>query len=63
MISCSLFSLSLLLLNECFHNTKQNLECVKATEMSIRVREMMYHKIKLNKIFSRITGKPESEVV
>ena len=30
--------------------------------MSIRVREMMYHKIKLNKIFSRITGKPESEV-
>lgn len=23
---------------------------------------MMYHKIKLNKIFSRITGKPESEV-
>ncbi|CAN6933686.1 unnamed protein product [Brassica oleracea] len=34
----------------------------KATEMSIRVREMMYHKIKLNKIFSRITGKPESEI-
>ena len=31
--------------------------------MSIRVREMMYHKIKLNKIFSRITGKPESEVM
>ncbi|CAH2065708.1 unnamed protein product [Thlaspi arvense] len=34
----------------------------KATEMSIRIREMMYHKIKLNKIFSRITGKPESEI-
>ncbi|XP_010528518.1 PREDICTED: ATP-dependent Clp protease proteolytic subunit 3, chloroplastic [Tarenaya hassleriana] len=33
-----------------------------ATEMSIRIREMMYHKIKLNKIFSRITGKPESQI-
>lgn len=31
-------------------------------EMGIRIREMMYHKIKLNKIFSRITGKPESQV-
>ncbi|CAN8275837.1 unnamed protein product [Cochlearia groenlandica] len=34
----------------------------KAIEMGIRIREMMYHKIKLNKIFSRITGKPESEI-
>lgn len=34
----------------------------KATDMSIRIREMMYHKIKLNKIFSRITGKPESQI-
>uniref|UniRef100_A0A803P2H0 ATP-dependent Clp protease proteolytic subunit n=1 Tax=Cannabis sativa TaxID=3483 RepID=A0A803P2H0_CANSA len=28
----------------------------KASEMGIRIREMVYHKIKLNKIFSRITG-------
>lgn len=34
----------------------------KATEMSIRIREMAYHKIKLNKIFSRITGKPEQQI-
>ncbi|KAL8161819.1 hypothetical protein V2J09_013308 [Rumex salicifolius] len=34
----------------------------KATEMSIRVKEMIYHKIKINKIFSRITGKPESQI-
>ncbi|GLU10704.1 hypothetical protein SLE2022_274900 [Rubroshorea leprosula] len=32
------------------------------TEMSIRVREMMYHRIKLNKILSRITGKPEKQI-
>ncbi|RVX07529.1 ATP-dependent Clp protease proteolytic subunit 3, chloroplastic [Vitis vinifera] len=31
-----------------------------ATEMGIRIREMMYHKIKLNKILSRITGKPDN---
>ncbi|KAI3462586.1 hypothetical protein Pfo_019249 [Paulownia fortunei] len=31
----------------------------KATEMSIRIREMAYHKVKLNKILSRVTGKPE----
>ncbi|PIN14751.1 ATP-dependent Clp protease, proteolytic subunit [Handroanthus impetiginosus] len=30
-----------------------------ATEMAIRIRETAYHKIKLNKILSRITGKPE----
>lgn len=30
--------------------------------MGIRIREMVYHKIKLNKIFSRITGKPEEQV-
>ncbi|XP_022143418.1 ATP-dependent Clp protease proteolytic subunit 3, chloroplastic [Momordica charantia] len=34
----------------------------KATEMSIRIREMAYHKIKLNKIFSRITGKPLEQI-
>lgn len=34
----------------------------KATEMSIRIREMSYHKIKLNKILSRITGKPEEQI-
>ncbi|CAK9317995.1 unnamed protein product [Citrullus colocynthis] len=34
----------------------------KATEMSIRIREMAYHKIKLNKIFSRITGKPLQQI-
>lgn len=34
----------------------------KATEMGIRIREMMYHKIKLNKILSRITGKPEQQI-
>ncbi|KGN57884.1 ATP-dependent Clp protease proteolytic subunit 3, chloroplastic [Cucumis sativus] len=34
----------------------------KATEMSIRIREMAYHKIKLNKIFSRITGKPIEQI-
>ncbi|KAM6582756.1 hypothetical protein CsatB_009758 [Cannabis sativa] len=34
----------------------------KASEMGIRIREMVYHKIKLNKIFSRITGKPESQI-
>ncbi|XP_052195257.1 ATP-dependent Clp protease proteolytic subunit 3, chloroplastic [Diospyros lotus] len=34
----------------------------KATEMSIRIREMVYHKIKLNKILSRVTGKPEEQI-
>lgn len=34
----------------------------KATEMSIRAREMIYHKIKINKILSRITGKPEEQI-
>ncbi|KAK2986741.1 hypothetical protein RJ640_010966 [Escallonia rubra] len=34
----------------------------KATEMSIRIREMVYHKIKLNKILSRVTGKPEQQI-
>ncbi|XP_075475754.1 ATP-dependent Clp protease proteolytic subunit 3, chloroplastic [Primulina tabacum] len=34
----------------------------KATEMSIRIREMAYHKIKLNKILSRATGKPEQQI-
>lgn len=30
--------------------------------MSIRIREMSYHKVKINKILSRITGKPEEQV-
>ncbi|OMO55579.1 ClpP [Corchorus capsularis] len=34
----------------------------RATDMSIRIREMSYHKIKLNKILSRITGKPEEKI-
>ncbi|KAG9129752.1 hypothetical protein Leryth_015449 [Lithospermum erythrorhizon] len=34
----------------------------KATEMSIRIREMAYHKIKLNKILSRVTGQPEEQI-
>ncbi|XP_059670949.1 ATP-dependent Clp protease proteolytic subunit 3, chloroplastic [Cornus florida] len=34
----------------------------KATEMGIRIREMVYHKVKLNKILSRITGKPEQQI-
>ncbi|XP_044468832.1 ATP-dependent Clp protease proteolytic subunit 3, chloroplastic [Mangifera indica] len=34
----------------------------KATEMSIRIREMSYHKIKLNKILSRVTGKPLEQI-
>ncbi|XP_051126739.1 ATP-dependent Clp protease proteolytic subunit 3, chloroplastic [Andrographis paniculata] len=34
----------------------------KATDMSIRIREMAYHKVKLNKILSRVTGKPEHQV-
>ncbi|KAL5539559.1 hypothetical protein UlMin_045320 [Ulmus minor] len=34
----------------------------KAIEMGIRIREMAYHKIKLNKILSRVTGKPEAQV-
>ncbi|KAL4324258.1 hypothetical protein GQ457_11G005100 [Hibiscus cannabinus] len=33
-----------------------------ATEMSIRIREMVYHKVKLNKILSRVSGKPEEQV-
>ncbi|CAK9153366.1 unnamed protein product [Ilex paraguariensis] len=33
-----------------------------ATEMSIRIREMVYHKVKLNKILSRITRKPEQQI-
>ncbi|KAJ8748621.1 hypothetical protein K2173_007611 [Erythroxylum novogranatense] len=34
----------------------------KSTDMSIRIREMNYHKIKLNKILSRITGKPIEQI-
>ncbi|VFQ82226.1 unnamed protein product [Cuscuta campestris] len=33
-----------------------------ATDMMIRVREMAFHRVKLNKIFSRVTGKPEQEI-
>ncbi|KAF3448748.1 hypothetical protein FNV43_RR09461 [Rhamnella rubrinervis] len=34
----------------------------KATEMGIRIREMAYHRIKLNKILSRVTGKPLEQI-
>ncbi|GFP98938.1 ATP-dependent clp protease proteolytic subunit 3 chloroplastic [Phtheirospermum japonicum] len=34
----------------------------KAMEMSIRIREMAYHKVKLNKILSRVTGKPKHQI-
>ncbi|EPS60445.1 hypothetical protein M569_14359, partial [Genlisea aurea] len=33
-----------------------------ATDMSIRIREMAYHKVKLNKILSRVTGKSEQQI-
>ncbi|TVU33791.1 hypothetical protein EJB05_15599, partial [Eragrostis curvula] len=32
------------------------------TEMGLQIREMMYEKIKINKIMSRITGKPEEQI-
>ena len=31
--------------------------------MGLQIREMMYEKIKINKILSRITGKPEEQVL
>lgn len=34
----------------------------KSTDVSIRIREISYHKVKLNKILSRITGKPEQQI-
>lgn len=34
----------------------------KATDMGLQIREMMYHKVKMNKILSRITGKPEQQI-
>ncbi|CAL9755932.1 unnamed protein product [Musa acuminata subsp. burmannicoides] len=34
----------------------------KATEMGLQIKEMVYHKIKMNKILSRITGKPEQQI-
>jgi len=34
----------------------------KTTDMGLMIREMMYHKVKMNKILSRITGKPEQQV-
>lgn len=34
----------------------------KTTDMGLRIREMAYHKVKMNKIFSRITGKPEKQI-
>eukprot|EP00271_Cylindrocystis_brebissonii_P018282 TRINITY_DN5103_c0_g1_i1.p1 TRINITY_DN5103_c0_g1~~TRINITY_DN5103_c0_g1_i1.p1 ORF type:complete len:314 (-),score=50.40 TRINITY_DN5103_c0_g1_i1:358-1299(-) len=33
-----------------------------AMDMGLQMREMMYHKIKLNKILSRITGKTEEQI-
>eukprot|EP00262_Sarcandra_glabra_P003620 TRINITY_DN14368_c0_g1_i1.p1 TRINITY_DN14368_c0_g1~~TRINITY_DN14368_c0_g1_i1.p1 ORF type:complete len:319 (-),score=68.75 TRINITY_DN14368_c0_g1_i1:612-1568(-) len=34
----------------------------KATEMGLQIREMMYHRVKMNKIMSRLTGKPEQQI-
>ncbi|KAJ0985794.1 hypothetical protein J5N97_004150 [Dioscorea zingiberensis] len=34
----------------------------KTTDMGLQIREMMYHKVKLNKILSRVTGKPEQQI-
>nr|AIC33068.1 ATP-dependent Clp protease proteolytic subunit [Elaeis guineensis] len=34
----------------------------RTTEMGLRIREMMYHRVKMNKILSRITGKPEKQI-
>lgn len=34
----------------------------KVTEMGLQIREMMYEKIKINKIMSRITGKTEEQI-
>ncbi|XXG83796.1 hypothetical protein AAC387_Pa10g1472 [Persea americana] len=34
----------------------------KTTDMGLRIREMAYHRVKMNKIFSRITGKPEKQI-
>ncbi|XP_039116209.1 ATP-dependent Clp protease proteolytic subunit 3, chloroplastic [Dioscorea cayenensis subsp. rotundata] len=34
----------------------------KTTDMGLQIREMMYHKVKMNKILSRITGKPEQQI-
>lgn len=34
----------------------------KATEMGLQITEMLYEKIKINKIMSRITGKPEEQI-
>ncbi|KAF8690203.1 hypothetical protein HU200_041328 [Digitaria exilis] len=34
----------------------------KVTEMGLQIREMMYEKIKINKILSRITGKSEEQI-
>lgn len=31
--------------------------------MGIRIREMGYHKMKLNKILSRVTGQPLEKVI
>lgn len=34
----------------------------KATEMGLQIREILYEKIKMNKIMSRITGKSEEQI-
>uniref|UniRef100_M8BU87 ATP-dependent Clp protease proteolytic subunit 3, chloroplastic n=1 Tax=Aegilops tauschii TaxID=37682 RepID=M8BU87_AEGTA len=35
---------------------------LQATEMGLQITEMLYEKIKINKIMSRITGKPEEQI-
>nr|CAD1823376.1 unnamed protein product [Ananas comosus var. bracteatus] len=34
----------------------------QTTEMGLQIREMMYHRVKMNKILSRITGKSEQQI-
>lgn len=35
---------------------------IQATDMSIRIREMVYHKVKVNKILSKVSGTPYEKV-
>ena len=35
---------------------------VQAIDIALTIREMNYHKVKLQKILSRITGKSEAQV-
>lgn len=35
---------------------------MQTTDMGLQIREMMYHKVKMTKIMSKLTGKTESKV-